>query len=39
MAAKVVYWTTLEVGGKEGLISALEDANNFRERKKLLGRL
>lgn len=34
-AAKILYWTTLKTGGKEGLLGALYDANSLIKRKKI----
>lgn len=32
-AAKIVYWTALKVGGKDGIMNALDNANSFIRRK------
>lgn len=35
LAALITYRTALEVGGTEGIMNALDNANSFVERKKL----
>ncbi|MHA1285399.1 MAG: hypothetical protein ACTSQP_23090 [Promethearchaeota archaeon] len=34
-AGKIVYWTTLKIGGKEGIMNALDNANSFIKRRSL----
>ena len=38
-AASIVYWTTLKVGGTDGIMNAMEDANSFIKRKSMKGDL
>ena len=38
-AAKILYWTALKVGGKGGVMKALNSANSFIKRSKSEGDL
>lgn len=34
-AAKIAYWTALKIGGKEGIMNALNNANFFIKRRSM----
>lgn len=34
-AGKIIYWTTLKIGGKDGIMNALDNANSFIRRKNM----